>query len=68
MPGIVPIQRSQIQDGLEMTVIAIETNSSNAVQWICPKNLEEAFKWDLKAAQAGRCYGTIGCRPIIIQQ
>lgn len=40
MPGIVPIQRSQIKDGLKMTLIAIETNSSNAVQWMCPKDLD----------------------------
>ena len=42
MPGILPTQLSQIHDGLALTLIATETNASNAVHWMSPQDISFA--------------------------
>ena len=42
MPGILPTHPRQILDGLSLTLIAVETDASNAVQWMSPKDITYA--------------------------
>lgn len=42
MPGILPTPPRQILDGLSLTLIAAETDASNAVHWMSPKDINYA--------------------------
>ena len=42
MPGILPTHPRQILDGLSLTLIAVETDASNAVHWMSPKDINYA--------------------------
>lgn len=42
MPGILPTTPRQILDGLSLTLIAVETDASNAVHWMSPKDITYA--------------------------
>ena len=42
MPGILPTRPRQILDGLSLTLIAVETDASNAVHWMSPKDITYA--------------------------
>lgn len=42
MRGIIPIQRSQISDEIESTIMLVEANTSNAVHWMSPYDLNSA--------------------------
>ena len=42
MRGTIPIQRSQISDEIESTIMLVEANTSNAVHWMSPNDLNSA--------------------------